>query len=710
MISSTRSPARGGGDLRGEPPPRFLSDTAAIRPKGTVEEDRGIEYGGCSTLDGFVTSRPSPVAGEKVVTPRVAIIAGPKKGDVVALDTDEVSIGRDATNGLRLQEPLVSRHHCVIRKSAEGHSVADLDSTNGTLVNGVPVKQQRLSHGDHLRIGDSVLLFLLHDAESAPNRTSVELGNNVLGAAPLELPWDDARQLGAPGAGASESPLSRVTQDLRTLVHVGSVVNLAGSVEQLAEQLLASLFDVVPAERGAILLLEDDGEIGPCFARTRDVALVAGVQVSRTIVERVLGKGVAVLSNDVLAFEDFSGAPSLQGVRSVLAVPLRVDGRKLGAIYVDSSTAGRRFDVDHLRLLASVAAMAVGALERALHTERLGRENERLRQDLAIEHNMIGESPVMRSIYEFVAKVAPSSATVLIQGESGTGKELVARAIYRNSPRAEQPFVAINCAALAESLLESELFGHEKGAFTGAVAQKKGKLELANGGTVFLDEIGEMSLGLQAKMLRVLQERELDRVGGTRPIPIDVRVIAATNRDLAQAVQNGTFREDLYYRINVVSVRTPALRERREDIPLLARYFAERSAANCKRRVTGISPAARACLTGYGWPGNVRELENAIERAVVLGSSEMVLPEDLPEHVFEVERTEAPGSAAAGSYHEAVLEAKRRLILRAFEDVQGNHAAAAKLLDVHPNYLHRLVRNMDLRARIKRHDGSEPDA
>jgi Nif-specific regulatory protein len=634
------------------------------------------------------------------MTPRIAVIAGPRNGAVVEIATEELSIGRDEANGLRLQEPLVSRRHCVIRQTNQGYQVNDLDSTNGTLVNGVPVKRQRLSHGDHVRVGDSVLLFLVHDAEQSP-RTSVELGRNVLGAAPVELPWDDARKLGGPGDPASDSPYSRLMQDLRTLVHVASVVNAPSTVEDLANQLLSSVFEVVPAERGAILLLEADGQIGPAYAKIRDGS-AAGVRVSQTIVERVLSKSVAVLSNDLLACEDFSGAPSLQGVRSVLAVPLQVDGRKLGAIYVDASAPGKRFDVDHLRLLAAVAGMAAGAFDRTLHSEQLGQENERLRQDLAIEHNMIGESGPMRSVYEFVAKVAPSDSTVLIHGESGTGKELVARAIHRNSPRASQPFVAINCAALAESLLESELFGHEKGAFTGAVAQKKGKLELAHGGTVFLDEIGELAPTLQAKLLRVLQERELDRVGGTKPIKIDVRVIAATNRDLPQAVHASTFREDLYYRINVVSVRTPALRDRKDDIPLLSRYFAEKFAAKCNRRVTGISPAARSCLMAYAWPGNVRELENAIERAVVLGAADLVLPEDLPEQLLEAV-PRGTSAAPAGGYHEAVLEVKKRLILQAFEEAHGNHGMAAKLLDVHPNYLHRLVRNMELRAQLKAH-------
>jgi Nif-specific regulatory protein len=247
-------------------------------------------------------------------------------------------------------------------------------------------------------------------------------------------------------------------------------------------------------------------------------------------------------------------------------------------------------------------------------------------------------------------------------------------------------------------LLESELFGHEKGAFTGAVAQKKGKLEVADGGTVFLDEMGELAPSLQAKLLRVLQEREFERVGGTHPVRIDVRVIAATNRDLVESVRACTFRQDLYYRLNVVSIEMPALRERREDIPLLAAYFASRAAEKSKRHVRGVSPEARVCLTNYDWPGNVRELENAIERAVVLGSSEFVLPEDLPEAVLETER---PAGVNISGYHETIAEAKKQVIMRAVDQAGGNYTEAAKLLGVHPNYLHRLIRNMNLKSALK---------
>jgi Nif-specific regulatory protein len=307
----------------------------------------------------------------------------------------------------------------------------------------------------------------------------------------------------------------------------------------------------------------------------------------------------------------------------------------------------------------------------------------------------------MREVYQLIARVAPTASTVLIRGESGTGKELAARAVHANSPRASKPFVAINCAALTETLLESELFGHEKGAFTGALAQKKGKLEVADGGTLFLDEVGEMSATLQAKLLRVLQEREFERVGGTRTLKADVRVVAATNRNLEESIRDGSFRQDLYYRLNVVSFEMPPLRERREDIPLLASYFVAKYSERFNRRVSGISTEARACLSNYDWPGNVRELENAVERAVVLGSTERILPEDLPETILEIEQ---PAGASPGvtKYHEAVKEAKKQLILKAIDAASGNLTEAAKLLGVHPNYLHRLIRNLNLRPALKK--------
>jgi Nif-specific regulatory protein len=343
--------------------------------------------------------------------------------------------------------------------------------------------------------------------------------------------------------------------------------------------------------------------------------------------------------------------------------------------------------------------LAAIAIENARQFERLGIENQQLRAEVSLQHDMVGQSPRMREVYDFIERVAPSDSTVLIYGESGTGKELAARAIHKNSPRKEQPFVALNCAALTETLLESELFGHEKGAFTSAICQKKGLLEVAEGGTVFLDEVGELPLTLQAKLLRVLQEREFVRVGGTRSIKLNVRFLAATNKDLQKAVREEKFRVDLFHRLNVISITMPPLREHAEDIHLLAEHFASRWAQKCNRNVKGISPEARVCLMRYDWPGNIRELENAMERAIVIGSSNSILPEDLPETLMETASSSASGPA---KYHEAIRNLKKQLILGAFEQSGGSFTETAKLLGVHPNYLHRLVRNLDLRLALKK--------
>jgi transcriptional regulator with PAS, ATPase and Fis domain len=264
--------------------------------------------------------------------------------------------------------------------------------------------------------------------------------------------------------------------------------------------------------------------------------------------------------------------------------------------------------------------------------------------------------------------------------------------------RSEKPFTAINCAAIPEALLESELFGHEKGAFTGAVGIKKGKLETTEDGTLFLDEIGEMAPLLQAKLLRVLQQREFERVGGNRLLPFDARVLAATNKNLEQAIKMGEFRQDLYYRLNVVSVSLPPLREHRADIPSLALYFANKYAAKCNRSFKGIAAEARALLLQYSWPGNVRELENAIEHAIVLGLTDEILPEDLPNALLE----EQSAGLAGARYHSTLSLTKKQLVLTAIEEAEGSHIEAARLLGIHPKYLHRLIRNLNLKSDVKR--------
>jgi Nif-specific regulatory protein len=367
------------------------------------------------------------------------------------------------------------------------------------------------------------------------------------------------------------------------------------------------------------------------------------------------------------------------------AAPLFVHGSIEGLIVINLPS----------QMLSALATLASAALESVREIETLRVRNALLEE--RVGSGILGSSPAIQKLLQMVDRLAPLDTTVLVLGESGTGKELVARALHAKSQRCQAPFVAINCAALTPSLLESELFGHEKGAFTDAAAQKKGKLEIADGGTVFLDEVGELAAELQAKLLRVLQQREFERVGGTKTLRLDVRLIAATNRDLGAEVRCGAFREDLYHRLNVIALRTPPLRDRREDVPMLARHFLARAAARCGRRVEGISAEAERCLTAYGWPGNVRELENAIERAVVLGESDQILPEDLPESVLD----SAPAFDLASAYQASVGDAKREAILRAWNEAGGDYKAAAKRLGLHPNSLLRLVRNLGLRDVLK---------
>jgi DNA-binding NtrC family response regulator len=332
---------------------------------------------------------------------------------------------------------------------------------------------------------------------------------------------------------------------------------------------------------------------------------------------------------------------------------------------------------------------------KALEREGLKRSNRLLRDELSQrEVRLIGDAPRMAGIIDTARRAAASRSTVLILGESGTGKEVLARAIHEWSDRRSAPFVAVNCVALTEELLESELFGHEKGAFTGAVSQKPGKFEVADGGTIFLDEIAEIRPQLQAKLLRVLQEHQFERVGGTTSLRVDIRVIAATNRDLTVEIQAGRFREDLYYRLNVITLDMPPLRERAGDIPAMAEHFLERYARETKRSVSGISDDALAALRRYEWPGNVRELQNTIERAVVLGGTDTILLDDLPTHIVEA-RAAGDGEEAHG-FHDQVRRYKGQLIRDAIR-TSGSQRKAASLLGLNPTYLSRLIRNLGLK-------------
>ena len=621
-----------------------------------------------------------------IIHPRLVATDGQWKGTLFPLDEPEVQFGRDSSNQILVTDPSVSRAHCVMEATPAGYRLKDLESRNGTFVNGIPIHTHELQNGDRVEIGRSAFIYLTQDEDSAAGETPSSRISLV------------TRMVVPVHSGGENHPASVAGNDLQILMRVSTAVHsmkaLYSAKEAVARQtlerhILELIFESIPAQRGAIVLRSESADFPhQIWGWSRTHGRIP-LPVDPQIIHQVVTEGVAILSNNVDDPE----------IRCIVAVPLSVTGRVLGMIYLDSTVPDARFDEERLQFLTALSEIAAVAVDNARYVELLIGENRRLREEISVQHSMVGESPAMQHIYQFISRVAKSDSSVLVTGESGTGKELVARAIHENSSRSNQPFVAINCAALTETLLESEFFGHEKGAFTGAILQKKGKLEVAEGGTVFLDEIGEMAPGLQAKLLRVLQEHAFERVGGTRSIPTNIRIITATNRNLQEAIKTGHFRLDLFYRLNVVSIEMPTLRDRKQDIPLLTQYFLSRVCKNLKRPAMNISPPAMAYLMQYEWPGNIRELENAIERAVVLGSSDAVLPEDLPAAILEIE---PPSGLAAGKFQSAVQDTKKQSILNAIEQSNGNITAAARLLDVHPNYLHRLIRNMNLRPLIKK--------
>lgn len=607
---------------------------------------------------------------------KLVVICGLEQGASYPLTEEPFHIGRDSRNQLPIPDGRVSREHCVIVPQEDGFLVRDLDSHNGTEINGARVREQMLDSGDCIGVGGTVLQFLAGDEVVFDGASAREDTVSIcLDQPPAQL------------AAAEQSALLRVS----TMLHSFYVMyrERASSARSLLERyLLSLLLDVIPANHGAILLYEDtrDEPTSLCLDE-RERQSHSPVRINRQLIERVLTESCGLVVDG-----GSRGASALEApAHSLLLAPLTIRGQACGLIYLE----GRAFGENHLQLLMSIAQLASMAMENAFHIEWLDAENQRLEAELHPDHHMIGSSPPLRELQKNIARAAQAQATVLIQGETGTGKELVARAIHQSSPRARKPFVAVNCAALPETLLESELFGFEKGAFTGAAGQKKGRLELAEGGTVFLDEIGEIPLQIQVKLLRVLQERQVERVGGTQPIKLDIRLVAATNRNLEEEVRAGRFRQDLFYRLNVVTLKTPALRDRPSDIVPLAMHFAGRFAEQCGRRIAGIQPEAQAYLAQYEWPGNIRELENAMERAVVLGADDMIRLEDLPESIREIRQPAGVGRALP--LQEAIDDAKRQAIVRAFEQAGGDHPAAAKLLGVHANYLYRLMRNLGMR-------------
>ncbi len=505
-----------------------------------------------------------------------------------------------------------------------------------------------------------------------------------------------------------QTELERTRTRLTSLIEINQLLMSTVETDDLLRAIIKSAIRLFSVEACSIGLI-DEATQQVAFAFSSGGAKVEEfrIAVGQGIAGWVAQTGQEVLSNDVSRDPRFfQGIDQQTGFRtkSVLCAPLKQHDHIIGVIEAMNTTLPTGFTPEDLQLLMAFGSLAATALSRAKAFVSVRNTNVAFQEVIHDRYQLVvGSSVPMQDALRMARTAAATASTVLLLGESGTGKEVVARSIHQWSPRAEQPFVAVNCTALTPDLLESELFGHERGAFTGAIAQKKGKFELADGGTIFLDEIGDLPLNLQVKLLRVLQEREFQHVGGVKNIRVDVRILAATNRDLPQAMRKGMFREDLYYRLNVVSLTLPPLRERREDVPVLVRYFVEHYCREMNRPVMRIEPEALSRLQAYGWPGNVRELQNVIERAVALSPGPAITVADLPVEVRKEEVTPPVTFALLAGIDdnfplaEALDAFTRAKVRRTLEAAAGNQTVAAQLLGLPQSNLSRLMKRLRLR-------------
>ena len=639
-----------------------------------------------------------------------------------------LTIGRAPTNRIVLRDDLCSRNHCEVFRSGEEWIVRDLKSRNGTLLDRQPVVGDApLTDGDRIRIGGTELLFTANPALAASggrsDRETHAVGPGEAAAVPEILHRRRQTRFGEL-ARRDAGLRDRIARELATLYRLAVEMGTADDIAGLCGKVLDTLLETTAADIGSILLRGEprvrtsaeattNGEAADLtLAAYRGPAGASDPTGSAAVSKLVLDGGEAVLGQDVTEDSRLSERDSLGRIRarSLICAPLRHEGRVVGLIHLYATRPDRPLDLDDLEFTLAVADQlgisAANLRARQRLSENLGRaetENESLRQQLGVESELIGDSPAMQMLRSEIAQVAPTDATVLVRGESGVGKELVARAIHFGSHRRGKPLVCMNCAALTESLLESELFGHEKGSFTGATGRKLGKFEQADGGTLFLDEVGEMSLPIQAKFLRVLEGHAFERVGGSVPIRADVRVVAATNRDLEAAVAAGAFRRDLYFRLHVVVLTVEPLRNRPGDIQRLAEHFHRQFAARAGRRLAGFTQPAMDRLQRHDWPGNVRELQNTIERAVILGQSAVLDASDIKLSRLGGEPTPSVGEGET-AFRPLSLEAlERDHILATLQQTDWNKSQAAQTLGIERSTLDRKLKRYRVSRPVDQH-------
>jgi Nif-specific regulatory protein len=667
------------------------------------------------------------------MTAYLVIREGSKWTDVFRLvEGESVTVGRAPTNAIVVKDERCSRNHAEIFQVKSQWTLRDLDSRNGTLVDGQRITSDYpLEPGDIIRIGNSHLAFVDNLSQAFPDSQSIlrtaravdpagegVLEDDVSVLEPVEPTQithrreqskfleESSEDASIPKVGRAAAKLCRLAFELAKTTDVVSLANTA----------IAALFESTQIDAGGLLLRGRDAE----GKRTLDTLEVIASRsdskhryhrVSQFLASTVMRDGQGVLARNVMDDSQLGARDSSGDIlaTSVICAPIREEGRVLGLLHLYSTDAARPVDPDDLEFTIAVAenvAMTLQNLERqqklAENLNQMRDENVQLREQLGVQSEIVGSSEAMLRVEQQIARAAPSRATVLIRGESGVGKELVARAVHFSSPRRKGPFVCINCAAISETLLESELFGHEKGAFTGATDRKIGKFEAANKGTLMLDEIGEMSPTTQAKLLRVLEGHPFERVGGTEAIKSDVRVIAATNRDLEKEVAEGHFRRDLYFRLHVLEIIVPALRKRPEDIPELAQYFLHRYNAETGRKIKGFTPLAMEDMLQYRWPGNVREMKNVIERAVVLARGEYIDHDDLILSTLKTAGDTEPGLVAPidkpGFEPCSLAEMEQQHILATLEATGWNKSRAASILGIERSTLDRKIQRYELKS------------
>ncbi|HEY2892642.1 MAG TPA: sigma 54-interacting transcriptional regulator [Pirellulales bacterium] len=660
----------------------------------------------------------------------LVIREGSKWADVFRLLPGQaVTVGRAPTNQIVIKDERCSRCHAEIFFSEGQWVLRDLDSRNGTAVANTRIRgDYMLEPGDIIRIGQSQLRFVHELAKGFTETTGPQPGpilEDETYNGPLSIDDSSVLSLHEPATithrrgqtkflephEPDETSLPRLGRAAASLCRLAFELAQAPEIISIADLALAGLFEATQVDSGAVFVLPrnyegvpNSAELELVTARTDSSLLYH--RVSSILASTVLREGEAVLARNVMG-DSSLGSRDSRGVvdaTSVICAPIRRGKRLLGLLHLYSTNDERVPDPDDLEFTLAVADTVAVALdnlgrrqELAEDLSQIRNENLQLREQLGVQSEIVGGSVAMARVAQEIGRAAPSRATVLIRGESGVGKELVARAVHFSSPRRKGPFVCLNCAALSRSLLASELFGHEQGAFTGATQRKFGKFEASDGGTLMLDEIGEMSPAIQAKFLRVLEGHPFERVGGTETVKVDVRVIAATNRDLERDVAEGRFRRDLYFRLRVLEILVPPLRKRIDDIPELAHYFLQRFNLETGRKLRGFTPQAMERMRKYRWPGNVRELKNVVERAVVLARGEFIDHDDLTlSQLSTAGDTGDPLGGPAQFQPSSLADMERQHILATLMSTNWNKRQTAALLGIERTTLDRKIRRYEL--------------